>query len=226
MIESDGLPKRENYFYVKVCGLTNLEDATSAVSHGADILGMVFHPKSLRLCKIEIAEQIKAAFPSKPRVLVFGYDSKEFIFEIYSHLRDMLCLIQLPYDHQEFSAIQEMLSFSKILPSVSVRGRLSEHDLNSIKANPLLILDSPPLQESNIPGGTGRTFNWDHIKKIQRPYLLAGGLNPDNICDALRQVDPFGVDVASGLEAEAGKKDLEKMRIFFEKIRNFPHLCG
>ncbi len=215
------------YYYLKICGLARSIDAELAVTEGADFLGMVFHPGSKRCCTIEVAQEIKEKFASKPRVLVFAYDDYDYILDIYTQLRDMLTFIQVPADHESFEQLVDTLGISRVIPVVHVEKNFFSTDLEPLAAHSILILDTPGFNQdgSKMAGGTGEIFDWQKVKDIERPFLLAGGLRPENICEAIQTVAPFGFDVSSGIESEPGKKDSEKLQKFCQFARESEVFC-
>ncbi|RME92158.1 MAG: phosphoribosylanthranilate isomerase [Candidatus Hydrogenedentota bacterium] len=213
-------------FYSKICGLTRIEDARLAKSLGADFLGMVFHPASERMCTIDVALEIRQSFPDSPRVLVFGYDEKEYIFEIYKKLRDLMSFVQVPSDHPDFKEICEVLTKPKVFPVIYPTKKLLEQDVDSFREHSIILFDTPKVQNGvKLAGGSGEPFPWEFVKEIQRPYLLAGGLNPENLCNALQALEPFGVDVSSGIELSPGIKDESKLRKFYHILNGYPENC-
>lgn len=216
-------------YYAKICGLTSVEDAGLAIKNGADLLGMVFHPYSRRCCKIEEAAVIKKEFSAKFRVLVFAHDPTSYILDIYKELRDMSTFLQVPAEHEGFRELCRTLSPGKIIPSLSIKDTLAEADVGYLSSHPLLILDTPGGKGKDgqpVAGGTGQTFPWERVAQIDRPYLLAGGLTADNICAALKTLDPLGVDVSSGIESSPGRKDVDKMKEFLYKVKEYPQACN
>lgn len=189
---------------------------------GADLVGMVFHVHSRRVCEIPVAQEIMKLEIIKPKVLVFGHDDKDYIMNIYSLLRGLMVFLQLPADHEHYDEIESLVSSTRIIPSYSVRTEIDDSDLSRWAANSLMILDNSAgigIDGKPIAGGTGKTFNWKWVRNIQRPYLLAGGLSPDNIESALQEVAPFGVDVAGGVESSPGIKDHGKMHRFMQLVK-------
>lgn len=215
----------EEKYYVKICGITNLKDAELSVNLGADFLGFVFHPKSKRKCELTEAKKIFAQNSKVPKVLVFGFDDVNYILEIYQELSGIFTFLQIPAEHPEFFTLRQKLGIQKIFPTIFVHEPLEDEDLLAYEEHSIIILDTPPQKAGQTPGGTGTAFNWDYVLKVNRPFLLAGGLNPENICEAIRKVAPLGFDVASGLESSYGKKDEQKLKLFFEKIKKPSRYC-
>lgn len=198
---------------IKICGITNLEDAIAAVEYGADALGFVFQPKSPRVITPELAREIVFGIPPFiTTVGVFVDRSKEEIEKIVSHVG--LNIIQLhgsePPDSCQMSR--------KVIKAIRVKDLTDLESLKNYTVSAFLLDTYSP----HTIGGTGQIFNWDiavEAKKFGR-IILAGGLNPENVEEAIRWVQPYGVDVATGVEGnEKGKKDHRKLKLFIEKAR-------
>ena len=200
---------------IKICGITNLEDALLAVELGASALGFVFYPKSPRYIAPEAARRIIQHLPPfVTTVGVFVNEREEAILKVVGEAG--LDLVQL---HGEESPELCVRLFPKVIKALRVR---EVEDLKVIPAYQgkirAVLLDT---YVKGIPGGTGQTFNWDLARRAQKfgiPLVLAGGLRPENIKEALRTVRPFAVDVSSGVEAFPGKKDPEKLRALFTAV--------
>ncbi|MCS6984590.1 MAG: phosphoribosylanthranilate isomerase [Leptospiraceae bacterium] len=214
----------EEKFYVKICGITTLSDAEFCANEGADLLGFVFHPHSKRKCSLEEADKIFYRYIRVPKVLVFGYDDEDYIVEIYTRYASILTFVQIPADHPDFWFIRRRIGIHKIIPVVYVDRELDEEDLLDVEDHSLIIFDTPP-QRTGVAGGSGQSFNWDYIAHIERPFLLAGGIDCSNVCEAMRRVAPLGFDVSSGLEASYGKKDRDKILKFLNILRYPSHYC-
>lgn len=197
---------------IKICGITNTEDASAAVEYGADALGFVFYPKSPRCVTPENARTIIEALP--PFVTTVGVFVNETVETINSIRTETgISMIQL---HGE-----EPPALCKAWPRVIKAFRVaSMSDLDSLaqySASAFLLDAYSPAEY----GGTGQIFNWEIAVEAKRygRIILAGGLTHDNIAQAVAKVTPYGVDVSSGVEQEKGRKDLEKMRLFIERAK-------
>lgn len=197
---------------VKICGITNLEDALSAVEAGADALGFVFYAASPRHIFPEQATRIISQLP--PFVQTVGL----FVNEELNTVNEVadLCRLDLVQLHGDESADYCQQISRRVLKAFRVRSLTCLDPIKDYRvAGYLLDTFSPSFY-----GGTGTSFNWEiateAVKRHQR-IILAGGLTPDNVAEAIRQVGPYGVDVSSGVEAAPGKKDRDKVREF---IRN------
>ncbi len=193
---------------VKICGITNLEDALTAVEAGADALGFVFYEKSPRFVAPDKAgEIIRQLPPFVTTVGLFVNADADFINAIGEK-----CL----FDRVQLHGDESPEFCTRIVrPVVKVFRVRSGESLRKIKdyrvAGFLLDAYSPDAY-----GGTGQTFNWDLARDAKKygPVILAGGLTPDNIRQAVEAVNPYAVDVSSGVEAAPGKKDSDKVAKF------------
>ena len=202
---------------VKICGITNFEDAAAAVDMGADLLGFNFYPKSPRFVPPEKVTEIINRLPGFIDVAgVFVNSSLEEIQETISKCQ--LNWVQLHGD--------ENPQFCRSLLSLNVRTMkaLRVKNQTDIKKADSFFTDAILLDafDSEQYGGTGITFDWNIIGHIGKRIFLAGGINPDNAPAAIK-LGVYGIDICSGIEAEPGKKDHNKMKKLFENIR---HLRG
>ena len=203
--------------FIKICGITNLEDARSAVSYGANALGFMMYEKSPRkIVKEEVLEIIKELPEEIIPVMVFVNPSSEYVercLEVSSKL--------IPQFHGDETPAFCSSFGRDFLKALRVSGK---EDLQTIfesySKSWMLLLDS---YQKNDFGGTGKTFEWKNLKgkELNKPYLLAGGLNPENVEKALSLVSCAGLDVSSGVESSPGKKDSIKLKKFIETARNF-----
>jgi len=191
---------------VKICGITNLEDARVAVEAGADALGFVFYEKSPRFINpVRAAEIIAKLPPFIQSVGLFVNEETEKINWTADYCG--LDLIQLHGDESPEDCLEVN---RRVIKAFRVQNIVSIDPLNKYQvAGYLLDAWSPDAY-----GGTGRTFNWELAGAARKygPIILAGGLSPDNIVEAILSVKPYAIDVSSGVESEPGKKDPAKVR--------------
>jgi len=202
---------------VKICGITNIDDALAAMDMGADLLGFNFYPKSPRYVTPETAEGIINKLPGFIDTAgVFVNASVEQIHEINAVCN--LDWVQLHGDEDpEFC--RSLLSHSvKTMKAIRVKDQADIERAEDFFTDALLLDAFDPDKY----GGTGLTFDWNIIGHIGKRVFLAGGINPDNAEDAVK-LGVYGIDVCSGIEAEPGKKDHGKMKTLFDNIR---HLRG
>jgi phosphoribosylanthranilate isomerase len=198
---------------VKICGITNPDDALAAVEYGADALGFVFYPKSPRYITPEKAAAITALLP--PFISTVGV----FVNEEPEKIRQIMLSAQIRVLQLHGEETPETCKiWTPVIKSFRVADFTDLKPLEQYKGVSAYLLDTYSQTEY---GGTGRIFNWDIAVEAKREgrIILAGGLTPDNIEMAVRHVRPYAVDVSSGVEAEKGKKDLEKVKEFIERAR-------
>jgi phosphoribosylanthranilate isomerase len=200
---------------VKICGITNPEDAKTAVDCGADALGFVFFKDSPRYVSPSQAAAIIRTLPSFVQTVgVFVNEPVEVIEKTV--LECGIDLIQLHGDESPASCAFSRRTIKAIrvksLESLSALGAF--RDLVSA-----FLLDT---YTPDVLGGTGLIFNWDIAKEAKQfgRIILAGGLTPDNVAEAVRYVQPYAVDVSSGVELAKGKKDRGKVRLFIERAKS------
>jgi phosphoribosylanthranilate isomerase len=197
---------------MKVCGITRLTDALHAVNHGASALGFVFWPRSPRFVAPQAAAEIVAELPSTVvAVGVFVNEPIDAIRAVASQVR--LSAVQLHGD--EPPAYADALAWP-ILRSVTLQSARAAAD--SWAPGTMLLVDAP---DPGRRGGTGRTVDWLEAAVLarERQIVLAGGLTPENVGEAIRCVRPYGVDVSSGVEQSPGVKDFDKVARFLENAR-------
>ncbi|MBM4123834.1 MAG: phosphoribosylanthranilate isomerase [Nitrospira sp.] len=205
---------------VKICGITNAEDAAVAVEAGADALGFVFHAKSPRCLDALVVKRIVAGLP--PFVLSVGV----FVNEDIKRVRDLMddCGLAVAQLHgDETAAYCEALG-RPVLKALRLRDRSSLLALAEYKGRALVrgfVVDAFSMAAY---GGTGEQADWALAAEVAKnaPVLLAGGLTAENVGEAVRQVKPYGVDVSSGVEAGPGKKDPAKVRAFLHAAKLAP----
>jgi len=200
---------------VKVCGITNEEDALCAAKLGAAALGFIFYPPSPRFIKPADARKIVSVLPDElVRVGVFVNERAEKIKEIMEYCG--LDFIQLHGD--ESAEFCRQFHASTIIKTVSLR---CEQDLvNSFSYHVAAILVD--RRHAGLYGGTGKKANWELACRIKnkKPLILSGGLNEGNIAEAIKSVTPNALDINSGVELRPGKKDHAKMARIFDIIRH------
>lgn len=199
--------------FVKICGVTRLEDAEAAVEAGADAIGFVFWPNSPRFIDPFRARAIAAALPPfVTAVGLFVNQPAEYVNGVASLVR--LGAVQLHGDEKPRDAV---LIQRPTIKAVSPAALSTPDAVNAWPRSVTLLLDA---YDPERRGGTGRTVDWTAAAAIAttRRAILAGGLTPENIAEAIARVRPFGVDVSSGVEAAPGIKDRAKIRALFERI--------
>ena len=199
---------------VKICGITRVEDALNAVNAGADAIGLVFYAASPRCVSIAQAQAIVAAMP--PFISVVGLFVNATTAEIQSTLAQVhLDIIQFHGDESPEDCAQINLPYYKAI-RVKTDTNLLQYELD-FKAAKALLLDTYSEQAY---GGTGHVFDWNLIpKNLTKPVILAGGLVPENVADAIKQVQPYAVDVSGGVELTKGIKSADKIAAFMQAVK-------
>jgi phosphoribosylanthranilate isomerase len=208
---------------VKICGITNIDDAQAAIEAGADLLGFNFYAKSPRYIAPEKAREIAAQIRADGQgPLLVGVFVNSALEEVRSILEiAQIDLAQLHGD--EPVRVVEQLNgraFKALRPTSENEAEVDAEWFAPYGPNaPVLLIDA---YRKDQYGGTGHTADWSIATRLaqQYPILLAGGLTPENVAEAVRQVRPWGVDVASGVEVSPGKKDAAKMKLFVERAVN------
>lgn len=198
---------------VKFCGITRPEDAAAAAAAGADAIGLVFHPASARAVTPEQARRVVEALP--PLVTVVGL----FVDAPRERIEAALDAVHLdllqfhgdecPADCRRFGV--PFIKAVRMRPGVDVAAYTRTYP----QARAMLLDAYRP----GVAGGTGATFDWSRIpESLDRPVILAGGLAPSNVAEAIRTVRPYAVDVSGGVEAAKGIKDPAKMAAFMSEV--------
>lgn len=199
---------------VKICGMTQLKDALFAAEQGADAVGFIFYKKSPRAVTMKRVREIVSKLPPLvDTVGVFVNETAERVNKIADY-----CGLDLVQLHGEESPAFCRKIHRRVIKACRVKDLTSIKQLEKYPASGLLL----DTFSDNLHGGTGKTFDWNlalPAKKIG-PVILAGGLTPRNIRQAVSQVRPYGVDVCSGVEKTPGIKDFEKVRAFLKNIRS------
>ncbi|MCL4268901.1 MAG: phosphoribosylanthranilate isomerase [Anaerolineales bacterium] len=200
---------------VKICGIKTLKDAQAAINAGADYLGFNFHPKSVRFIEksacAEIASVLKREHPQVKLVGVF----------VNSPVDEMKNILQTCHlDLTQLHGDETPEIFAQLAPHAfrAFRGIPESNAGYERSEAPFMLIDAAV---KGVYGGSGVTADWTAAAKLaqQYPLLLAGGLTPENVADAVRQVNPWGVDVASGVESAPGEKDAGKMSVFVKAAK-------
>ncbi len=219
--------------WVKICGMTNLQDALVAVDAGADAVGFLFYEKSPRHVTMEKAREICEKLPEGvEKVGVFVNQTEQTLLSVAGSVG--LTAVQMHGDNEDphvADLVVQRKPSVKVLAAISMRrpnptGRAMRWRPESVDA---FLLDSG---NASNHGGTGEVFDWgaaipalDEIKRLGR-IVAAGGLTPRNVGLAIETLRPWGVDVVSGVEASPGKKDPEKVRAFVRAVREMDRRVG
>jgi len=199
---------------VKICGITNLEDALAAIDMGADLLGFNFYPESKRFIPVEKALDIINKMPT------FVDTVGVFVNAEVDHIRNvarqgLLNWIQLHGDETPQFCDSFRWSNARVIKAIRVKSPLDIKTANDFYTDAILFDTYSPYEY----GGTGETFDWSLIRNLQKRVFLAGGITPENAVDAV-EVGVYGIDICSGIESYPGKKDHEKMKRLFDNIKH------
>lgn len=203
-----------NKVRIKICGLTRDQDVHAAVSEGADALGFVLFEPSPRAVTAEQAAQLIKHVPAFVTTVAL------FVNETATEISRALdvCSFDLLQFHGDESP-EFCRQFNRpYMKAIRVRSADDIH--RAVQQYPdakALLLDA---YVENLPGGTGQAFDWRLIPQLSVPWVLAGGLNPTNVAEAINQVTPFAVDISGGVEASKGIKDRKKIQEFISEVRN------
>ena len=203
----------EKQVKVKVCGMTSLKDALVAVEGGADAVGFIFYKKSPRSVTMKTVREIVLELPPfVDTVGVFVDETAEQINKIADYCN--LDIIQL---HGDESPTYCKKIRRKVIKAFRIKDMQSVKKLSSFQVSGFLL----DTFSENLHGGTGKVFDWNLALPAKKfgPVIMAGGLTPNNVQQAVRQIRPYGVDVCSGVESEPGIKDHKKVRAFLNNAK-------
>jgi phosphoribosylanthranilate isomerase len=199
---------------IKICGIKTISDALAAMDAGADLIGFNFYPKSPRYIEVGRCRDIMSVMRKHGHITYVGVFVNASIATICATMETLgLSLAQLHGDETpEMLAVLDGKAFK------AFRGVPQSLDGFARQEAPALLVDA---SVKGAYGGTGVTADWDRATELARQYplLLAGGLTPENVAEAIERVQPWGVDVASGVESSPGEKNPAKMRSFVQAVR-------
>lgn len=199
---------------VKVCGITRQQDALCAINMGADAIGLVFYSPSPRAVSIEQAQTIVENIPPFVSVVALFVDAPPH--EVF------YCIQKVRIDMLQFHG-DESASYCEQFNKPYLKAIRMRNDIDLVTMAKQYASASALLLDSylpGIPGGTGQTFNWSMIDKIDKAIILAGGLTVENVAMAIKQVQPYAVDVSGGVEQSKGIKDHNKISAFMQEVAN------
>lgn len=207
---------------IKMCGLTREKDVEAGINAGLDALGFIFYDKSQRNITPDFVRSVVAKIgPFTDCIGVFVDRQREEVEEIVEYCGLSHAQLHGNEDPKYCERVERFVSPCRVVKAFRVRETSTKEEFAPY-ADVVhgFLLDT---YSKGIAGGTGHTFDWSIIEKLelQRPVILAGGLNPDNVEEALQEVLPFGLDVNSGVEIEPGIKDHGKLYDFVRKVRSF-----
>ncbi len=200
---------------IKICGITNKTDALGASALGVDMLGFIFYKDSKRYVEPRVAEDIENVLPqSVKRVGVFVNEDSSRVLEVAQDVS--LDILQFHGDEtpeycRSFRDSYKVIKAFRLKDKECLK-KVNEYDVDFYLFDTL---------KSGLPGGTGEVFNWELLKdfEVLKPVILSGGLTPQNIQAAIKEVSPYAVDVSTGVEKSPGRKDQELMKKFIDNVR-------
>ncbi len=200
---------------IKICGIKTVEDALAAIDVGADLIGFNFYPKSPRYIDVGTCRDIMSVMRRYGNITYVGVFVNSLVEEIRATIETCgLSLAQLHGDETP-----KMLSALDGKAFKAFRGIPADVNEFARSESPALLVDAVV---KGVYGGSGVTADWNGATELAKKYplLLAGGLTPENVAEAIRQVKPWGVDVASGVESTPGEKDASKMEAFVRAVQS------
>lgn len=198
---------------VKICGITNLEDALCAAESGAAAVGFIFYPPSSRYIEPQKAREIIGCLPDHlVAVGVFVNEQTEIVKKIFEDC----CLDMIQLHGDESSEYCRQFPTRLVIKALELK---TEEDLKKAAglAVAAILVDN---RQAGLYGGTGKTANWELARRLSKPMILSGGLNEGNVADALQKVHPAALDINSGVESAPGKKDPAKIARIMQIIKD------
>jgi phosphoribosylanthranilate isomerase len=212
---------------IKICGLSTEESIETAIAAGADLIGFVFHPKSPRYVSLAHAAELAKLARGRVKIVALVVDADDTqLAEIASVVAPDLWQF---HGSERYEKVRDARSVFG-LPIMKALGVSEAQDLQAVRNfAPIadrILLDAKPPKDAAYPGGHGRPFDWDILATLPPtlPFMLGGGLSPENVGEAIRKIRAMGlnlqgVDVSSGVESAPGVKDLGKIRAFIAAAR-------
>ncbi len=206
---------------VKICGITTPEALNTAIRSGARFIGLVFYPKSPRNISFNTAHHLAKSVPTGVRTVALFVDPDDALLErVLGGIQ--IDMVQL-HGNESPARVQEIKDKYHVQTIKAFR-IANESDLSQVEsysaAADWFLFDAKP-KNATLPGGTGQSFDWAILKDRtwSKPWMLSGGLNPDNVTDALTLLHPDAVDVSSGVESAPGQKDLKRITKFIRQAK-------
>ncbi len=199
---------------IKICGITNVQDAKNAVSLGADAIGLIFHAPSARNLDCKRAYEIRDSLPNSVAAIAVVVDLDE------SMMSSILARVKPDYIQYHGSELPQQCDDVGVPYIKAIRVQSTEQIIDTVESYPnakAILLDA---YDKDRVGGTGKRFSWSLIPKTEVPIILAGGLRPDNVGRAIEEVRPFAVDVSTSVETSGGFKDAVAIKRFIRSVRD------
>ena len=209
-------------YKVKICGIREERHIQAAIESGAAYIGLVFFQKSIRNVSIESAQALASNVPARVKTVALVVNPcDEVILKILQNVQ--IDMFQL-HGNETVERVQQIKDISR-LPVIKAIGVSSKKDLHKVRiyetVADLILLDGKPPSDAPVPGGLGKSFNWRILSefKFRKPWLLAGGLNEENVRLAAHKTNATQFDVSSGVEDNTGRKSEKKIFRFIEALK-------
>ena len=206
---------------IKICGIKNVENLLCCEANNVDFYGMIFYKKSSRNISIKEAKQLQNK-SKKMKIEGVGVFVNEPLDKLKQYIQELkLNLVQL-HGNETNDYIKTIKSLKiKVIKNISIRNSTDLNSIKDYKDADFFLFDYKP-EKDELPGGNAKSFNWDIIKNIQikKPWFLSGGINLDNIQLIKSEINPYGIDLSSGVEKKLGIKDNHSINNFMSKINN------
>lgn len=205
---------------VKICGLSTLETMRAALDAGADYVGLMFFAKSPRNVSLERAASLAELARGRAGIVTVTVDADDTLLaDIAEAVKPDLIQCHGAETPERLRAIGARTG---IMPYKVLKVATAEHvaTARDYAAAPFIMFDAMPPKDAVLPGGNGLAFDWTILKDAPHPFMLAGGLNPENVAEAIRVTGADLVDVSSGVESAPGTKDVALIRKFIEAARS------
>ena len=206
---------------IKICGIQNEDTLLSCEENSVDFFGMIFYPKSPRNISIKDADSLQK---KSENLNINGVGV--FVNKNINEIEDIIKTIRLKYVQLHGSEDETYIknlkkNEIKIIKSISISNKDDLRNIHNYNSADYFLFDYKPMA-NELPGGNAKSFDWDILKnlKTDKPWFLSGGINTNNINQIVEDINPFGVDLSSGVEKELGIKDNHIINNFIEKIKN------
>jgi phosphoribosylanthranilate isomerase len=204
---------------VKICGLSTPETLDCALDAGADFVGFVFFPKSPRNVLVRQATGLAARVENRARTVALVVDADDRLLgEIAETVKPDLFQLHGAETPERLTRVKSVTGIPAY-KALRVRTTADVAKAAGFAASPFILYDAMPPQDAVLPGGNGLTFDWTILEQAARPFMLAGGLTPDNVAEAIRVTGAAMLDVSSGVESSPGIKDEARIRKFIEAVK-------
>ncbi len=204
----------------KICGLSTPETLDCALDAGADFVGFVFFPKSPRNVLVKQAATLAARVEGRAKRVALVVDADDRLLgDIADTVKPDLFQLHGAETPERLTRIKALTGIPAY-KALRVRTTADVAKANDFAASPFILYDAMPPQDAVLPGGNGLTIDWTILKDAARPFMLAGGLTPDNVAEAIRVTEAAMVDVSSGVESAPGIKDQARIRKFIEAVKS------